>query len=57
MRATVCPRHDGELVFGCKYRFRVPAHIHECEVSLRKCVLFDSTPGGRELSGKSRAAG
>jgi hypothetical protein len=32
-------------------------HIHECEVSLRKCVLFDSTPRGRELSGKSIAAG
>jgi len=32
-------------------------NIHECEISLRKCVLFDSTPGGRELSGKSVAAG
>jgi hypothetical protein len=31
-------------------------HIHECEISHRKCVLFDSTPHGRELSGKSIAA-
>src|SRR5437879_6125960 len=34
-----------------------PGHIHECEISLRKCVLFDSAPGGRELSRQSIAAG
>jgi hypothetical protein len=49
--------HDGELNSRRKCRSEACGHIHECEISLRKCVLFDSTAGGRELSGKSVAAG
>jgi hypothetical protein len=54
---SCCATHDGEPAFHRNYRSAEPAHIHGCEISLRKCVLFDSAPGGRELSGKSIAAG